>query len=159
MHINVQCNNIYNSQEHRNNLNVHWQRNVLRRWGTHTQWNTNQPSKEQNNAICSNMDGPRGYYTKRSKSEKDKWYMLLICWILKKNDTNKRICKTDTDSQALKINLWLLKGKGEGVWRIDWEFKIYTLLYIKQIINKDLLYTTGNSIQYSVITYMGKESE
>ena len=25
--------------------------------------------------------------------------------------------------------------------------------------NKDLLYSTGNSAQYSVITYMGKESE
>ena len=34
----------------------------------------------------------------------------------------------------------------------------YTLLYIKQI-NKNLLYTTGNYIQYVVITYNGKESE
>ena len=31
--------------------------------------------------------------------------------------------------------------------------------YIKYITNKDLLYSTGNSTQYSVITYMGKESE
>ena len=36
---------------------------------------------------------------------------------------------------------------------------IYTQFYIKQIINKDVLCTTGNSTQYSVITYMGKESE
>ena len=35
----------------------------------------------------------------------------------------------------------------------------YTQLYIKQIINKDLLYSTGNSTQCSVITYVGKESE
>ena len=34
---------------------------------------------------------------------------------------------------------------------------IHTLLYIRQIINKDLLYSTGNSTQYSVITYMRKE--
>ena len=33
------------------------------------------------------------------------------------------------------------------------------LLYIEKIINKDLLYSTGNSTQYSVIIYMGKESE
>ena len=26
--------------------------------------------KEQNNAICSNMDGPRDYHTKLSKSER-----------------------------------------------------------------------------------------
>ena len=36
---------------------------------------------------------------------------------------------------------------------------MYILLCIKQIINKDLLYNTGNSTQYSVITYMGKKSE
>ena len=36
---------------------------------------------------------------------------------------------------------------------------IYTLLYIKQVINKDLLYSTGNSIQYPVIKHNGKEYE
>ena len=35
--------------------------------------------KEWNNAICSNMDGPRDYFT---KSDKDKYHMiLLICGI------------------------------------------------------------------------------
>ena len=44
---------------------------------------------------------------------------------------------------------------------INWEFgiDIYTLLYIKQIISKDLLYSTGNSAQYFVVTYKGRESE
>ena len=34
---------------------------------------------------------------------------------------------------------------------INWEVGIdmYTLLYTKQITNKDLLYSTGNSTQYS----------
>ena len=27
------------------------------RYDTHLQWNITQPEKEQNNAICSNMDG------------------------------------------------------------------------------------------------------
>ena len=36
---------------------------------------------------------------------------------------------------------------------------MYTLLDIKYTINKDLSYSTGNSAQYSVITYTGKESE
>ena len=41
---------------------------------------------------------------------------------------------------------------------MNWEIgiDIYTLLYIKWITNKDLLYNTGNS-QYSIMTYMGKE--
>ena len=34
-----------------------------------------------------------------------------------------------------------------------------TLLYLKQITNKDLLYSTGNSVQYSVMTYIGMESK
>ena len=35
----------------------------------------------------------------------------------------------------------------------------YTLLYIKEMNNKDLLYSTGNYTQYVVITYKGKEYE
>ena len=36
---------------------------------------------------------------------------------------------------------------------------MYTLLYLKQITNKDLLYSTGNTAQYCVIAYMEKEFE
>ena len=50
--------------------------------------------------------------------------------------------------------------KGE-MWQggLNWELAMdrYTLLYIKQITK--FLYSTGNRTQYSVITYMGKESE
>ena len=35
----------------------------------------------------------------------------------------------------------------------------FSLLCIKWTTNKELLYSTGNSTQYSVITYMGKEFE
>ena len=35
----------------------------------------------------------------------------------------------------------------------------HTLLYIKQINNNDLLYSTANYIQYLLITYNGKESD
>ena len=50
------------------------------------------------------------------------------------------------------------RGSGGG---INWEIgiDIYTLLYTKQITNKDLLYSTGNSTQYSVMAYMRKESK
>ena len=41
----------------------------------------------------------------------------------------------------------------------EFGIKIYTLLYIKQITNKDLLYSTGNNTQYLVITYNGKKSK
>ena len=47
-----------------------------------------------------------------------------------------------------KTDLWLPGDKGEG---INWEVgtDIYTLLYIKQITNKNLLYSTENTTQYS----------
>ena len=58
---------------------------------------------------------------------------------------------------AIRCILWWLKiqalGGGKN-WKI--EIDIYTLLYIKWITNKDLLYNTGNS-HYSIMTYMGKE--
>ena len=52
----------------------------------------------------------------------------------------------------------LTRAWGGGADKLgDWD--IYTLLYIKQITNKNLLYSTGNPTQYSVMGYMGKESK
>ena len=80
-------------------------------------------------------------------------------WDLK-YDTNELIYKTETDSQTQKNNLCLPKGKGGGG-EINQKFgnNIYTLLYIKQLNNKDLLCSTGNYTQYFVMTYMEKEYE
>ena len=53
--------------------------------------------KEWNNAICSNMDGPRDYYTKQSKSYKDKHYNITYVWNLRKHDISEFTYKTETD--------------------------------------------------------------
>ena len=58
-----------------------------------------------------------------------------------------------------KTNLWLPKGKGGGGVNQEFGINRYKLLYIIQINNKDLLYSTGNYIQYLVITYNEKEYE
>ena len=57
--------------------------------------------KEQNNAIYSNINGPRVVILSEvSQTEKDKYQMIsLICGILK-NDTNELIYKTEIDSQT-----------------------------------------------------------
>lgn len=39
------------------------------------------------------------------------------------------------------------------------EDKKGTLRYVKQLVNRDLLYSTENSTQYCGIIYVGKESE
>ena len=61
-----------------------------------------------------------------------------------------------TDMENSGVFLWLPKGKGrEGY--IGSMGNRCTLPYIKQINNKDLLYSTGNYIQYLVINYNVKE--
>ena len=43
------------------------------------------------------------------------------------------------------------KGWGEGIVR-EFGIDMYTPLYLKWINNKDLLYSTGNSVQYYATT-------
>ena len=57
--------------------------------------------KERNNDICSNMDGPRDYHTKWSKSERERQisYDITYMWNLKYN-MNELIYRTETDSET-----------------------------------------------------------
>ena len=41
----------------------------------------------------------------------------------------------------------------------NWNWHIHTTIYKIYITNKDLVYVTRNSTQYSVMTYMGKQSK
>ena len=59
-----------------------------------------------------------------------------------------------------KKKVIVTKGKREG--GIYQKFStniLYILLYVKQISNRNLLYSTGNYTKYFVITYNGRESE
>ena len=77
------------------------------------------------------------------------WYFL---YVQSKYDTNELICKTETNLQTQRTNLWML-SRAEGR-VINWEFciSICKLLYIEWIINKDLMYRTKNYIQDLVIS-------
>ena len=57
----------------------------------------------------------------------------------------------ERDSQTKRMNLWLTE---EGIVR-EFGIDMYTLLYLKWITNKVLLYSTGNSAQCYVATWMG----
>ena len=50
------------------------------------------------------------------------------------------------------------EGWGEGIVK-EYGMDMYTLLYLKWITNKDLLYSTGNSAQCYVAAWMGGEFE
>ena len=103
------------------------------------------------------MDEPRDYHTKWSKSDRERQisYDITYLWNLKQwyKETylQNRNRLTDVENK-----LMVTKGQSGGD---KVRINRYTLLYIKKMNNKDLLYSTGNYIQYLVITYMGKESE
>ena len=88
-----------------------------------------------------------------SQIKKDKYRMIsLIYRILKKwykwTYLQKRSWVTD-----IETNLWLPKAEGEEGWIGRWGWLTH------YITNKNLLNSTGNSIQYSVNIYVGIESE
>ena len=66
--------------------------------------------------------------------------ILLICGILKK-DANEFIYKTETDSENKRGHQ--VRRVGEGKMG-SFGFEMYTLLHLKWITNKDLLYSIGN---------------
>ena len=78
-------------------------------------------------------------------------------WNLKRNDTNVLTYRTERDSQTEKTNLqspgWW--GPEEGGIIREFGMVLYTLLYLKLIIDRDLLYSTCNSAQCSVAAWMG----
>ena len=60
----------------------------------------------------------------------------------------------------LENELMVTKGEGwgEGIVR-EFGIDMYTLLHLKWINNKVLLYSTGNYFQYPVINHNGKDYE
>ena len=60
-----------------------------------------------------------------------------------------------------KTNLQLPRENEGDKRNINWEIgtNIFTLLCVKQITNERLLYSTGNSTQYSGMTHMEKGSK
>ena len=75
---------------------------------------------------------------------------------LTRNDTNE----LTKQKQTHRLREWAYgcQGKGEGD-SIVREFGtgMYTLLYLKWITNKNLLYSTGNSVQCYVTAWFGGE--
>ena len=79
--------------------------------------------------------------------------MALFCslhWSVPSN-VNGTLTYLQNGNRVTDVENKLMVTRGGGI-------DIYTLLYIKWITNKDLLYSTGNYTQYLVITHHGKES-
>ena len=70
--------------------------------------------KEWNLAIRSNMDGPRGYYAKWNKSDRESQilYVIIYMWNLNKTKQNKTNRLIDTENK-------LVVARGEEIERTD----------------------------------------
>ena len=96
-------------------------------------------------------ESKKKWYKKKQKQNKKiknkkKWYK----WTYLQN----RNRLTDLEN---KLMLTSGEGWGEGIVR-EFGIDMYTLLYLKWITNKDLLYSTGNSAEWYVAAWMGGES-
>ena len=89
--------------------------------------------QEWNNAICSNMDGPRDYHTKWSKSERERQipYDVTYMWNLEKwyRWTGLQGRNWDTDVEKKRMDTKGESGGGWGWWCDelgDWDWHVYT---------------------------------
>ena len=102
--------------------------------------------KERNWVICRNVDGSRDCPTEWSKSEREKQisYINACMWNLEKwyRWTSLQGRNRDTDVEKKRMDTKGGKWQGGGGGGMNWEIgiDIYTLICIKQITNKNLLY-------------------
>ena len=103
--------------------------------------------KEQNCAICRDMDGPRDCHTEWSKSEREKKisYINAYMWNLEKWYRGTSLQGRNWDTGVENKRMDTKGGKWRGVGGggvLNWAIGIdmYTLMCIKLMTNKDLLY-------------------
>ena len=98
-----------------------------------------------------------------SQNKREKYQMISLIYEIQKKKSYKRTYLQNRNrlKRHRRQTYGYQKGKVGRRGGINQEFviNIYTLLYIKQISNKDLLQNTGNYIQYLIVTYSGKEFE
>ena len=78
-----------------------------------------------------------------SQKEKNKYRILTHICGIQKNGTDEPVCKAEIETQMQRTNIWTPRGEAEVGWGgMNWEIGIdtYTLICIKQITNKNMLY-------------------
>ena len=112
---------------------------------------------ERNDIVpfCKAVNEPRDYHTAWSKPEREKQILSYSTYMWNLEKWYRRTClqsrnrDTDTENKHMDTKL-----RGWGTNRMNWEIRIdiYVLLYIKQITNENLEYSTGNSTPRSAVT-------
>ena len=94
-----------------------------------------------------------------SWTKTDRYHMISLIHRLFKKWYKRAYVEKGKEPTDVENELMVTKGKGgEGI-NQELETNTYTLLCLKQITNKDLLYSIRNYTQHFVKTYKGKQSE
>ena len=92
---------------------------------------------------CHLQHEPRGYHTKWSNSENDKYHMTsIICGIFQKRIQINLFTKQTYRHRKQIYGYHRGKGGAEGI-NYECDVNRYRLLYIQYISKKDLLYSVG----------------
>ena len=89
-----------------------------------------------------------------SQKEKNKYRILTHICGTQKNGTDEPVCRAEIETQMQRTNIWTPRGErggaGGGGAGMNWETGIdmYTLICIKWITNKNLLYKKINKIKF-----------
>ena len=87
-----------------------------------------------------------------SQKQKNKYRILTHICGIQKNGTDELVCKAEIETQTREHTYGYQGGRGGGGGR-NWEIGIdtYTLICIKWINNKNLLYKKINKIKFKII--------
>jgi len=112
MHPNVHGSSLYSTKTWKRPKRLSVDEWIRKMWFIYAMDYYSARKKEQNNAICSNMDRPRDDYTKRSESGRERQapYEITCVWNLN-YDTDEFICETETGSQTQRTDLRSQSGK------------------------------------------------
>ena len=105
--------------------------------------------KEWNKAICSIMYGPRDYHSKWSKSEREKQILYMNAHMWNLEEQSRWTYLQSRKKTDIEQTYGYQEGNGEWDALVDW--RIYITMY-KWITNKNLVYSPGNSTQWSLMT-------
>ena len=88
-----------------------------------------------------------------SQREKNKYRILMHICGTQKNGIDELVCRAEIETQMQRTNVWTPTGEsagGGGGGGMNWEIgiDIHTLVCIKQITNKNLLYKKIDKIKF-----------
>ena len=106
--------------------------------------------KECNNAFVATWMDLESVILREVSQTKEKYHMTSLICVIQKEMIQMNL--PDKETHRLRKQIY---GCGGEVIVRDFGMVMYTLLYLKWIINKNLLYSAGNSAQRHVAACMG----